>query len=150
MGAKSLARWKNDRVLQNRSMDNLLRAVDRDPGLLGYLADLHGASLPESALPSRSAPVVDSARWPRSLVATLEAMAFAEGTDLDHFLQWRLTEFSTAGSFTAHVSRRLAADFEQVVANHRAGELAYAPSEPWRPDNEDLVEAAAAAKQHGH
>lgn len=152
LGAKSLARWENDRVLQNRSMDNLLRAIDRDPGLVAYLADLHGADLPEGALPSRSAPVVDSARWPRSLVATLEAMAFAEGTDLDHFLQWRLTEFSIAGSFTAHMSRRLddrVADFEQVLANQRTVEAAYGLAEPWLPEQDDVMGAAAEAGRHG-
>jgi putative zinc finger/helix-turn-helix YgiT family protein len=152
LGAKSLARWENDRVLQNRSMDNLLRAVDRDPGLVAYLADLHGADLPEGALPSRSSPVVDSARWPRSLVAKLEAMAFAEGSDLDHYLQWLLTEYSIAGSFTAHMSRRLedrVADFEQVLANQRTGEISYGLVEPWLQEQDDVMRDAAKADSHG-
>lgn len=152
LGAKSLARWENDRVLQNRGMDNLLRAIDRDPGLVAYLADLHGAGLPEGALPARLVPVVDSARWPRSLVAKLEAMAFAEGTDLDHYLEWLLTEYSIAGSFTAHMSRRLedrVADFEQVVVNHLGGEAAYAPADPWLHEHEDVMRAAAEAGKHG-
>jgi putative zinc finger/helix-turn-helix YgiT family protein len=152
LGAKSLARWENDRVLQNRSMDDLLRAIDRDPGLVAYLADLHGADLPEAALPSRSTPVVDSAQWPRSLVAKLEAMAFAEGSDLDHYLQWLLTEYSIAGAFTAHMSRRLedrVADFEQVVANSLAANSAYVSADPWLHEADDVLRAAAEAGNHG-
>lgn len=146
LGAKSLARWENDRVLQNRSMDNLLRAIDRDPGLVAYFADLHGTSLPESALPHRSAPVVDSSQWPRTLVARLEAKAFEEGTDLDHYLVWLLTEFSTAGSYTDHLSRKLVRDLEHAVAMNR--EPAYGESEPWRPEHDELMRAAAEAKNN--
>jgi putative zinc finger/helix-turn-helix YgiT family protein len=150
LGAKSLARWENDRVLQNRSMDNLLRAVDRDPGLLAYLAELHGATLPESALPSRSAAAVDTSRWPRSLVARLEARAFEEGTDLERYLVWLLTEYSTAGSYTAHMSQKLEAkvsDLERVMASRRE-EMVYNEVEPWKQDDRNLVRAAAEAKKH--
>jgi putative zinc finger/helix-turn-helix YgiT family protein len=143
LGAKSLARWENDRVLQNRSMDNLLRAIDRDPALVAYLAELHGAIIPEGTLPSRSAPIVGSSRWPRSLVAKLEARAIGEGTDLDHYLVWLLTEFSTAGSYTDHVSRKLVGDLEQAVAMSR--EAAYAEGEPWRPEHDALMRAASEA-----
>ena len=149
LGAKSLARWENDRVLQNRSMDNLLRAIGRDPGLVAYFAELHGADLPESALPARSAPVVDSARWPRSLVAKLEARAFEEGTDLDHYVQWLLSEFSTAGSFSAFISGRLAADVDRALAGGRNVSEAYLPAEPWMQEHGDLMRAAAEAARHG-
>jgi putative zinc finger/helix-turn-helix YgiT family protein len=150
LGAKSLARWENDRVLQNRSMDNLLRAIDRDPALVAYLAQLHGVALPDGA-PSPREVRVDTSQWPRSLVARLEAMAADEGTDLHNFLVWLLTEFSTAGSYTAHMSRKLedkVADYQRAMAQ-RPELIAYVDDEPWKQDHMDVMRAAAEAKAYG-
>jgi putative zinc finger/helix-turn-helix YgiT family protein len=150
LGAKSLARWENDRVLQNRSMDNLLRAIDRDPTLVGHLAGLHGVPLPDGSELSRGARV-DTAHWPRSLVGRLEQMAEEEGTDLQTYLIWLLTEFSIAGSFTDHMARKLddkVSDFQRAMAD-RPDALSYTSEEAWKQDHVEVMRAAAQAGGYG-
>lgn len=48
LGAKTVVRWETGRVIPQRSTDDLLRLIRRDHGALVFLAQQHGAQLPES------------------------------------------------------------------------------------------------------
>lgn len=150
LGSKSLARWENDRILQNRSMDNLFRLIERDPSCVRHLAELHGADLPETTVLART-ELIDSARWPRQLVARLSSAAAAEGTDLHTYLIWLLTEFTSVGSFSAHASREIsetARRFRQVTEQERGGMPLY--DEPaWKREHDDVMRDAALRATHG-
>lgn len=58
LGAKTWVRWESGRVMPNRSMDNLLRLIDRDSSSLRYLAELHGVEVPSESAPIRRAGVL--------------------------------------------------------------------------------------------
>lgn len=90
LGAKSLARWENERVLQTRSTDDLLRLIRRDPSALLHLAELHGVDIPRPP-GATAAKILDIAHWPRDLVALLESSCEAQGTDLNSYLLWFLS-----------------------------------------------------------
>jgi putative zinc finger/helix-turn-helix YgiT family protein len=99
IGRKTVARWEAGRVLQQRSLDNLLRAIDRFPQVLGFLAARQSVELPGVG------PEVEATgaglRLPVSLQAKLEEEARREGVDL-----------------TTFVVMILAAGLEQRTANH--------------------------------
>jgi len=91
IGAKSVVRWENEKVLQNRSVDDLLRLIDRDPSALRYLARIHGTDLPEG-VDLTDTLVIDGTRLPRQLVAELRVGARREGTDLGTYVTMVLTQ----------------------------------------------------------
>ncbi len=90
VGRKTVARWEAGRVLQNRSVDSLLRAIDRYPQVLTFLAEQQGLTLRGAAaappVPAAQAPEPSAAqegpRIPRSLLREMEAEAEVEGVDL--------------------------------------------------------------------
>jgi putative zinc finger/helix-turn-helix YgiT family protein len=49
LGAKTVVRWENGRIIPQRSTDDLLRLIRRDPTALRFLAELHGAQLPDAS-----------------------------------------------------------------------------------------------------
>lgn len=151
LGAKSLARWENERVLQNRSMDDLFRLIDRDRSCVVFLAQLHGATLPDHPA-LRRAELVDSARWPRQLVLRLADEAAAEGTDLQSYLIYLLTEYTTAGAFAHHAQSELsetARRFRQIVSRPHGTVVAGIEEEPWKRDHiHAMREARAASRAH--
>jgi putative zinc finger/helix-turn-helix YgiT family protein len=141
LGAKSLARWENDRVLQNRSMDNLFRAIERDPGCLTFLAGIHGFELPQTPILARM-DMIDSTRWPRLLVSKLSAMALAQGTDLHTYVIWLLTEFTTAGSFSAQATRELLQELSnqfQEFASRDLSRIRLEEEELWKRPHEEAM-----------
>lgn len=87
VGRKTVSRWEAGRVLQNRSVDSLLRAIDRYPHVLAFLAEQQGVTL-RSAPPaaatemSEQPPAQSELRIPRSLLSQMETEAEDEGVDV--------------------------------------------------------------------
>lgn len=81
LGKKTVARWEAGRVLQQRSLDNLLRAIDRFPQVLGFLAERQAVEVPVAA--ERGGADEAGIRLPRTLRKRLAETAAAEGTDLN-------------------------------------------------------------------
>lgn len=46
VGPKTVVRWERGTVFQNAATDALLRVIDRFPGVVGFLAELHGLEHP--------------------------------------------------------------------------------------------------------
>jgi putative zinc finger/helix-turn-helix YgiT family protein len=90
LGAKTWVRWETGRVIPNRSMDNLLRLIDRDPMALAFLAELHGVDEPLQLRGPRPR-VMDCMTWPKSLRDRLDQVASLDGTDVNSWLIMTLT-----------------------------------------------------------
>lgn len=88
VGRKTVARWEAGRVLQSRALDNLLRAIDRHPPVLVFLAERQGAELhPSSAwLNEPRTPARPGLAVPRTLLARLEREAGEEGVSLEVYV----------------------------------------------------------------
>lgn len=97
VGRKTVARWEAGRVLQNRSVDSLLRAIDRYPQVLDFLAERQGVTLrraaaaPETPAAQVQAPEL---RIPRSLLRQMETEAEEEGIDLTTYVATVLARHS--------------------------------------------------------
>jgi putative zinc finger/helix-turn-helix YgiT family protein len=91
LGAKTWVRWETGRIIPNRSMDNLLRLIDRDPTALSFLAELHGVDAPLQF--SRGRLSMNCMTWPKSLRDRLGQAASREGTDVNSWLIMTLTRF---------------------------------------------------------
>ncbi|HET7463316.1 MAG TPA: type II TA system antitoxin MqsA family protein [Longimicrobium sp.] len=87
VGRKTVARWEAGRVLQTRAMDNLLRAIDRFPAVLAFLAERQGTALEPD--PRWAAPPPEAApglALPQSLLARLEREARDEGVSVEVYV----------------------------------------------------------------
>jgi putative zinc finger/helix-turn-helix YgiT family protein len=87
VGRKTVARWEAGRVLQTRAMDNLLRAIDRFPAVLAFLAERQGARIdpdPRWAGEPGVEPGPGLA-LPRTLLAQLEREAREEGVSVETY-----------------------------------------------------------------
>ena len=87
LGRKTVARWEAGRVLQTRALDNLLRAIDRFPAVLAFLAERQGTRIDPDprwagAAPSDAAPELT---LPTTLRARLEDEAREEGVGVDAY-----------------------------------------------------------------
>ena len=138
VGAKSLARWENERVLQNRSVDDLLRLIDRDPSALAFLAWVHGAAPAVDNLPAICR--LDGSKWPKVLVANLVAAAHREGTDLNGYLIMVLTKHITESSLSA-VSKRLD-DSVRALERYTSSPPILPYEESWHSDHHEIMREA--------
>lgn len=139
LGAKSLARWENERVLQNRSVDDLLRLVDRDPSALAFLARVHGTTVGVEDLPAICR--LDGSKWPKVLVANLMAAAQREGTDLNGYLIMVLTKHITERGFSA-VSKRLD-DSVRALERYTSSPPMALYEESWHSDHQEVMRESA-------
>jgi putative zinc finger/helix-turn-helix YgiT family protein len=107
VGRKTVARWEAGRVLQSRALDNLLRAIDRYPAVLGFLAERQGAELhPASSwFEGSSAPAVQGFSVPRSLRVRLEREAEEEGVSVEVYVATVLAQGLERRSVTREVER---------------------------------------------
>ncbi len=146
IGAKSLARWENERVLQNRSVDDLLRLIDRDPSALRFLAQVHGTAVPVAgSLESTSA--VDGTKWPRVLVAQLAAAAQREKVDLNSYLIMVLTQHVTernAVFSTKHLDATVRALQQKISSAYERPMY----DEPWQARHEEVMREAETGSPH--
>jgi HTH-type transcriptional regulator / antitoxin MqsA len=127
LGAKTWVRWEAGRVLPNRSMDNLLRLIERDPTALRYLAELHGVEVPAGEPPG-GRQAVGCSRWPRTLMEGIEQAAISESTTADAWLVMTLTQLL----FGAVPTGRKAVETVDVYR-----EADWGTEEPWQsPDYE--------------
>lgn len=99
VGRKTVARWEAGRVLQNRSVDTLLRVLDRFPSALSFLADRTGVAVdaePGSAAEPERSPAAGSEglRLPASLLRQLEVEAEEEGVELATYVSAVLARHS--------------------------------------------------------
>jgi putative zinc finger/helix-turn-helix YgiT family protein len=81
LGRKTVARWEAGRVLQQRSLDNLLRAIDRFPQVLSFLAARQSVEVPAVAAENGAAGA--GVQLPRSLQERLAQAAETEGVDVN-------------------------------------------------------------------
>ncbi len=81
LGRKTVARWEAGRVLQQRSLDNLLRVIDRFPQVLAFLAGQQSVDVPSIGGAAEIAE--PSLRLPRSLSEQLAQRADDEGVDVN-------------------------------------------------------------------
>jgi putative zinc finger/helix-turn-helix YgiT family protein len=81
LGRKTVARWEAGRVLQQRSLDNLLRAIDRLPQVLVFLAGQQSVDVP--SIVDQAEAAEPSFRLPRSLSERLSKCAAEEGVDVN-------------------------------------------------------------------
>ncbi|MEO5510414.1 MAG: type II TA system antitoxin MqsA family protein [Longimicrobiales bacterium] len=132
LGPKTFVRWESGRVIPGRSMDNLLRGIERDCGLLVFLAGIHGVELPDSCSAGIS-HIVDSRVWPRRLVARIANAADKQGTDINSYLIMVLTEY------LATAERADAAPLEQIL---RSDYGTNAPEEDWMRDHNEVMREA--------
>lgn len=146
IGAKSLARWENEKVLQNRSVDDLIRLIDRDPSALRFLAQIHGTDLPENTDVAATL-AIDVTKWPRVLVARLNAAAKRERTDLNSYLIMLLTERLTQSSL-ASVSKQVDALSQAMQQMINSPYEVPTYEEPWKADHEEVMREAKARAQH--
>lgn len=81
LGRKTVARWEAGRVLQQRSLDNLLRTIDRFPQVLTFLAARQSVEVP--AVTEEAGGGLAGVRLPRSLQERLAQAAETEGVDMN-------------------------------------------------------------------
>ena len=140
LGRKTVARWEAGRVLQTRALDNLLRAIDRFPEVLGFLAERQGVSVtPHAEWAQPRQQLRAGLALPRSLLARLQAEAEEEGSSLESYAAAVLMQGMERRSLkreVEHLNRRLDDVFEHV-ADWKAEALTV-PEEPWLRDHEDL------------
>jgi putative zinc finger/helix-turn-helix YgiT family protein len=90
LGRKTVARWEAGRVLQQRSLDNLLRVIDRFPQVLTFLASKQSVEVPTVAAENGAAG--EEVRLPRSLQERLAQAAESEGVDVNTLVVMILTQ----------------------------------------------------------
>ena len=83
VGKKTVARWEAGRVLQSRALDNLLRAIDRFPPVLGYLAERQGAEVHPDPAWAGDGSAPEPLAIPTALLSRLRRDAESEGVPLD-------------------------------------------------------------------
>jgi putative zinc finger/helix-turn-helix YgiT family protein len=139
LGRKTVARWEAGRVLQTRAIDNLLRAIDRFPAVLLFLAERQGAEIapdPEWVKP-REAPLPGLA-LPRSLVARLERESLEEGVSLEAYASAVLAQGMERRA-TSRELERLHRKFDDVfehVSQWEAPAMQMETVEPWLRDHQ--------------
>lgn len=138
VGRKTVARWEAGRVLQGRALDNLLRAIDRFPAVLPFLAERRGTTVQPSAASSESQQAsMQGLAIPRTLRATLQAEAETEGVSLDVYVASVLAqglERRATNRAVERLNRRLDEVLESASqwATH---ELQVQAEEPWLRDH---------------
>jgi len=147
LGAKSLARWENEKVLQNRSVDDLLRLIDRDPSALGFLAELHGVGF-ETPTECPTPCLLDGTKWPRTLLAQLNRSAAREKTALNTYLIMVLTRHLSESGVSA-AARRLDESIKALQHVTRQ-QHAFHPynDPPWLAAHKDVMREAATQGPH--
>ncbi len=105
LGRKTVARWEGGRVLQNRSMDNLLRAIDTFPEVLVYLARLQGLELDIRSQWMETALESPGLKLPRFLMRQLEQAADEEGADVPVYAAALLAHGVERRATNRHVDR---------------------------------------------
>jgi putative zinc finger/helix-turn-helix YgiT family protein len=140
LGRKTVARWEAGRVLQTRALDNLLRAIDRFPAVLTYLAERQDVTLephPEWAQPP--AVAARELALPRSLLARLQEEAAEEGTSAEAYAAAVLAQGMERRSMKRevdHLNRRFDGVFEHV-SQWNADALHMEPVEDWLRDHQE-------------
>src|SRR5207244_945484 len=116
LGRKTVARWEAGRVLQTRALDNLLRAIDRFPAVLTFLAERQDVTLEPHAEWAQPATVAARAlALPRSLLLRLEEEAAEEGTSAEAYAAAVLAQGMERRSMKRevdHLNRRFDEVFE--------------------------------------
>lgn len=141
VGRKTVARWEAGRVLQSRALDNLLRAVDRYPAVLGFLAERQGAELhPASSWFDGSPP--SSAQGfsiPHSLRVRLEREAEEEGVTVDVYVATVLAQGLERRSVAREVER-MSHKLDEAISSrsHWQPEALRIDDEPWLQDHKQL------------
>jgi putative zinc finger/helix-turn-helix YgiT family protein len=124
LGAKTVVRWENGRVLQPKSTDNLLRLLDRDPSALEFLAALNGATLPaDFSLLGKSVSETTppdtrsecSLAVPLSYLTDLQEVAAHQGVDVRTFVLWTLAERLTEARIEQRLTGQFAAMHRDIV-----------------------------------
>jgi putative zinc finger/helix-turn-helix YgiT family protein len=93
LGRKTVARWEAGRVLQTRALDNLLRAIDRFPQVLQFLAERQGITVdPDPRWSQSGAEASSGLLLPRSLVLQLQDRAAREGTSTEAYVAMLLAQ----------------------------------------------------------
>lgn len=139
VGRKTVARWEAGRVLQSRALDNLLRAIDRFPDVLGFLADRQGVQVTPDATWAGAAgeQAAPGLGVPKSLLARLEREAQAEGVGLDVYAAAILAqglERRSANREVEGLNRRLDEALASA-AEWQTGALRIETEEPWLRDH---------------
>jgi putative zinc finger/helix-turn-helix YgiT family protein len=130
LGRKTVARWEAGRVLQQRSLDNLLRAIDRFPQVLSFLAARQSVDVPAVAAENGAAGT--GVRLPQSLQERLSQTAETEGVDVNTLVVMILSqgvERRSTNRELRRVSERL--DHIDVVAAQWSGPVQVEDAEPW-------------------
>lgn len=135
LGRKTVARWEAGRVLQTRALDNLLRAIDRFPAVLGFLSERQGVRLDtdpgwagEPGVESHPGLVV-----PRSLLRQLEIEAREEGVSVEAHAAAILAQGIDRRS-TNREMEKLNRRFDEVfghVSQWETGKMRHDHEEPW-------------------
>jgi HTH-type transcriptional regulator / antitoxin MqsA len=143
LGEKTVVRWEAGRVVQNQATDDLLRLIDRDPSALRFLAELHGAAVPEPAVPAAAAPASAPAgpgklRLPDRLAVRLQRLAEQEGADLGTYVVMVLTQHATGTEMGQQVTELIKArmdGFSEFVKEAWHTPRGFAEgAESWRGD----------------
>lgn len=142
LGRKTVARWEAGRVLQTRALDNLLRAIDRFPDVLAYLASRQAVTLePNPAWCAPAQPgAVTGITLPRSLRERMEREARDEGVSVDVYVVSLLSQ----GAERRHTARELQRmgrkldDVMEHVSQWSADSIQIATDEPWLRDHREV------------
>lgn len=130
VGRKTVARWEAGRVLQTRAMDNLLRAIDRFPAVLSFLAERQGTALePDPGWAAPAPAAAPGLALPRSLLARLEREAREEGVSVESYAAAILAqgvERRTASREMERLNRKL----DDVLGQGSQWD-GMNPAEPW-------------------
>jgi putative zinc finger/helix-turn-helix YgiT family protein len=140
LGRKTVARWEAGRVLQTRALDNLLRAIDRFPAVLTYLAERQGANVapnPEWSAPPE--PQRPELVLPRSLLARLQHEAEAEGVPLETYAATLLAQGMERRATSREVERlhRKFDDVFEHVPQWETPARRVEPAEPWLREHQE-------------
>lgn len=135
VGRKTVARWEAGRVLQSRALDNLLRAIDQHPPVLGFLAQRQGAELHPSStwLNESRAPMRPGLAVPRTVLARLEREADEEGVSLEVYVATLLAQGLERRSLARELER-VNQKLDDVIGSRsqwQAGALRIENEEPW-------------------
>jgi putative zinc finger/helix-turn-helix YgiT family protein len=142
VGRKTVARWEAGRVLQSRALDNLLRAIDRFPAVLGFLAERQGAALQPAAewFEESGAVARPGLSLPNSLISRLQHEAVEEGVSLDVYAATVLAqglERRSSNREIERVNRRL----DEVIESSsqwQTDALRVQYDEPWMRAHKEL------------
>jgi putative zinc finger/helix-turn-helix YgiT family protein len=136
IGRKTVARWEAGRVLQQRSLDNLLRAIDQFPPVLAFLAARQSVELPGVETKAWVAGV--GIRFPRSLQEKLEEAAECEGVDLST-LAVMLISTGLEQRSTDQELRRISESLESIggAVAHWSSTIQVEEERPWLRSHRD-------------